>query len=227
MSKRKASPEETRSRLIDAGLNLFGLKGFEATRTRELATLAKVNQAAIPYHFGGKEGLYLAVAQSVVERGREDMGERVSFIKSTIESGAVDKKAAGKLLMGLLFLFADRIAMSADINDRSRFIMREYSTPGKGFEIIYEGFLSNVHTLLCNLVGIIVDESPTDETTIIRTHMMFGNIISIIVTRTLLFRRLGWDDYDQEKMDKIKKVIAESVAGSLQLGDPKEYMEAL
>lgn len=68
MKKMRISPEETRLRLIQTGMHLFGLKGFDGTRTRELATKAGVNQASIPYHFGGKEGLYLAVAHYVVKR---------------------------------------------------------------------------------------------------------------------------------------------------------------
>ncbi|MDQ5888246.1 MAG: TetR/AcrR family transcriptional regulator, regulator of cefoperazone and chloramphenicol, partial [Pseudomonadota bacterium] len=54
--------EETRKRLIEAGIELFGRDGFDAVTTRQLAEVAGVNQAAIPYHFAGKEGVYQAVA---------------------------------------------------------------------------------------------------------------------------------------------------------------------
>ena len=53
--------EATRQRLIDTGLTLFGRYGFDGVTTRQLATSAQVNQASIPYHFGGKEGVYLAI----------------------------------------------------------------------------------------------------------------------------------------------------------------------
>jgi AcrR family transcriptional regulator len=33
--------------------------------TLQLATSAQVNQASIPYHFGGKEGVYLAIAEQI------------------------------------------------------------------------------------------------------------------------------------------------------------------
>ena len=57
--------EATRQRLIDTGLTLFGRYGFDGVTTRQLATTAQVNQAAIPYHFGGKEGVYLAIAEQI------------------------------------------------------------------------------------------------------------------------------------------------------------------
>ena len=53
--------EDTRARLLLAGLRLFAQQGFSKTSTRELAEAASVNVAAISYHFGDKAGLYRAV----------------------------------------------------------------------------------------------------------------------------------------------------------------------
>jgi AcrR family transcriptional regulator len=55
----------TRNRLLAAGLELFGRDGFDAVTTRQIADAAGVNQAAIPYHFGGKEGVYRAVTDHI------------------------------------------------------------------------------------------------------------------------------------------------------------------
>ncbi len=54
-------PEDTRARLLQAGLKLFAHQGYAKTSTRELAEAASVNVAAISYHFGDKAGLYRAV----------------------------------------------------------------------------------------------------------------------------------------------------------------------
>lgn len=51
---------EARARLLHAALRLFAEKGFANTSTRELATAAGVNIAAISYYFGDKAGLYRA-----------------------------------------------------------------------------------------------------------------------------------------------------------------------
>jgi AcrR family transcriptional regulator len=56
-----ASAEDTRQRLLNAGLRLFANQGYAQTSTRELAEAAQVNVAAISYHFGDKAGLYRAV----------------------------------------------------------------------------------------------------------------------------------------------------------------------
>ncbi len=51
---------EARARLLHTALRLFAEKGFANTSTRELASAAGVNIAAISYYFGDKTGLYRA-----------------------------------------------------------------------------------------------------------------------------------------------------------------------
>src|SRR5690242_3694147 len=48
---------ETRERLVEAALDVFGRFGFEGATTRQIAKEAKANLAAIVYHFGSKEAL--------------------------------------------------------------------------------------------------------------------------------------------------------------------------
>src|SRR5208282_731957 len=60
--------EEARQRLIQTAIEVFGAYGFDGASTRMLAQKAAVNLAAIPYYFGGKQGLYRAAAQFIVDR---------------------------------------------------------------------------------------------------------------------------------------------------------------
>ncbi|MGD0419252.1 MAG: CerR family C-terminal domain-containing protein [Xanthobacteraceae bacterium] len=53
--------EITRERLLNAAERLFADRGYEATSVRAIVGKARVNQAAINYHFAGKEGLYREV----------------------------------------------------------------------------------------------------------------------------------------------------------------------
>ena len=56
----------TRTQLIDAGLRLFAIHGYDGVTTRQLSRQAGANLAAIAYHFGGKQGLYRAVLEKLV-----------------------------------------------------------------------------------------------------------------------------------------------------------------
>ncbi|MBE0592456.1 MAG: TetR/AcrR family transcriptional regulator [Gemmatimonadales bacterium] len=57
---------DTRAALIDAGRTLFSTLGYEGTSVRALTGRAGANLGAVTYHFGSKEALYEAVAESVV-----------------------------------------------------------------------------------------------------------------------------------------------------------------
>ncbi len=53
--------EDTRERLLNAAEQLFAERGISSTTLRALTKAAKVNLAAVHYHFGSKEGLLDAV----------------------------------------------------------------------------------------------------------------------------------------------------------------------
>ncbi len=50
--------EVTRERIMKAAERLFAEHGYEGTSIRAIVAKARVNQAAINYHFAGKDGLY-------------------------------------------------------------------------------------------------------------------------------------------------------------------------
>ena len=51
----------TRDRIIKAAERLFAERGDDHTSIRAIVAKARVNQAAINYHFDGKDGLYREV----------------------------------------------------------------------------------------------------------------------------------------------------------------------
>jgi AcrR family transcriptional regulator len=51
----------TRERILKAAERLFAEAGYDGTSIRAIVAKAKVNQAAINYHFDGKDGLYREV----------------------------------------------------------------------------------------------------------------------------------------------------------------------
>src|SRR5476649_1551139 len=57
----EASPDETRRQLLEAAGGVFAEVGFRDATVREICRRAGANVAAINYHFGDKETLYLEV----------------------------------------------------------------------------------------------------------------------------------------------------------------------
>lgn len=58
---------DTKTRILDTAEKLFGQNGFEATSLRDITAEAKVNLAAINYHFQSKDSLIDAVIQRRIE----------------------------------------------------------------------------------------------------------------------------------------------------------------
>jgi AcrR family transcriptional regulator len=62
----------TRQAIVKAATNLFAERGFEGTTVRAIVAKARVNQAAINYHFDGKERLYREILRTAVSAFMRD-----------------------------------------------------------------------------------------------------------------------------------------------------------
>ncbi|MCB9594293.1 MAG: TetR/AcrR family transcriptional regulator [Sandaracinaceae bacterium] len=59
---------QTKAALIEAGIEMFGERGYRATSLKTVAERASITHGVIPFHFGNKEGLLLAVVEACFER---------------------------------------------------------------------------------------------------------------------------------------------------------------
>lgn len=85
-----SSEHTTRTRIIEAAGHHFAQKGFDRATSREICDLARVNCAAVNYHFGGKEQLYVEVLREAHRRlvhfgALKDFAEAVDLSEEKIE----------------------------------------------------------------------------------------------------------------------------------------------
>ncbi|NLD76188.1 MAG: TetR/AcrR family transcriptional regulator [Acidimicrobiales bacterium] len=71
---------ETRALLLDAASDLFAHKGFHATSAEAVAAAAGRTTGALYDHFGGKEGLLVALLERWVERRIVDISEVIEGV---------------------------------------------------------------------------------------------------------------------------------------------------
>ena len=77
-SERQVRAVETRKRIMRAALREFSRKGFGGTSIRGIARQAKVPDALIHYHFGGKDALWRVIATELYDRMHADNDAAVS-----------------------------------------------------------------------------------------------------------------------------------------------------
>ncbi len=80
--------EVTRERIMKAAERLFAERGYDGTSVRAIVTKARVNQAAINYHFDGKDGLYREVLRAAFRALTENQ------LKHAQELGAMSREQA-------------------------------------------------------------------------------------------------------------------------------------
>jgi AcrR family transcriptional regulator len=103
---------DTRERLVDAALAVFGDVGFEGASTREIARRAGVALAALPYHFTTKDVLWRAAADRIFGDLTTRIGRRLEGLDG------VDRATQLRLIL------REFVHFSAERPELHRFMMQ-------------------------------------------------------------------------------------------------------
>ena len=79
----------TRERIMKAAERLFAERGYDATSIRAIVAKARVNQAAINYHFDGKDGLYREVLRAAFGALTEQQLEHADEMRAMSREAAL------------------------------------------------------------------------------------------------------------------------------------------
>ena len=113
--------EQVREKLLNAAEELFAVLGFSGTSVRQITAKAGCNIAAINYHFGGKDNLYL----EVFRRQMRDMtGKRVEVIENVM-SGKKGQVSLQSLLRNFGLAFLEPMMQNRDKNRLMQLFVHE------------------------------------------------------------------------------------------------------
>jgi AcrR family transcriptional regulator len=196
----------TRDALIAEGMRLFGSQGFDGTSIREIAAAANTNSASIAYHFGSKEGLRRACAETIAARMNSTLGPVL------LSAGAApDAETAGRILEQTATAMAYFMLTRPEAENIAPFLLREVSNPGEVMDIIYGKILLNVHTRVCKLWAAATGGDPDSEETLIEVFAMVGQVLYFRIGREIVLRRMGWKAVSQAEAAKIAAVITSNI----------------
>lgn len=204
------SADTTRAALIEAGLKLFGERGYAATSTREIAAEANANIGSIAYHFGGKEALRDACAQHIVATMR---GFAAPVIEAT--PPAPDAEAAEAQLVAVIHRMSGFLLASAEAAVFVRFILSELQHPTTALDIIYRGVFEPMHGLLCRIWATATGEGPDSEDVKIAVFSMIGQLVYFRIGLEAVVRRMAWEQVGPDEARKIADAIIINVKAAI------------
>lgn len=206
-ARRGRSAEATRGRLIEAALDAFGRNGFEGASTRDIARRAGANLAAIPYHFGGKEGLHRAVAGHIVEAISANMGPLIAATEAQLGQQALSPAVARRMLHATLDQAADTLLGRPEAARWARFIIREQMDPTGSFAVLHDGFMGRAHAMLTGLYAAATGRDAAAPETVVRVFAILGQLLVFRMARGLVEARLGWHAYGPGEVAMVKAML--------------------
>ena len=217
---------DTRSRLLAVAIDVFGRNGFDATTTRTLAEEAGVNLQAIGYHFGGKEGLYVAAAEHIatsisahVAESRSRLASRLA--KLEVEGKPISRNEARDSLSEVLQALAT-LFTSDESEPWARFLIREQMEPSKAFRRVYDHAMKPLLEHVGKLVGVLLKENPSSERIRLRVLSLVGGLMVFRVSRAAVEAQLGWKAVEDREVEQIRLLADELASGLAQQGSRNE-----
>ena len=183
----------TSQTLIETAIDQFGRHGFEGASTREIARASGTAMSSITYHFGGKQGLYLAAADHIAACVREIQGPALEVACETARAGT--REQATEALLALLDGFA-LMMIRPESEAWSLFITREQQAPTEAFDRIYTGVMQEVVGVFVALLARIRTDLGEREV-LAMGIMLFGQTLVLRVCRAAVTRILSVETIDE------------------------------
>jgi TetR/AcrR family transcriptional regulator, regulator of cefoperazone and chloramphenicol sensitivity len=217
--------DPTRQKLLTAAIDVFGRRGFDGTSTRTLADAADVNLQAIPYYFGGKDGLYIAAAEHIAELIKAHVADLRERVRARLDEAEARGEPVGvaearalltEIAQSLAVLFTNRAS-----EQWVRFIIREQMEPTEAFNRLYDGVMKPTMEVAGRLLSIILDEPSGAEHLRLRVLSLLGSIMVFRIAHAAVLAQLEWKAIGPREADLIRRLAAELVASINQPGSDR------
>ena len=188
---------QTRKAILRAAIVAFGKSGYSAATTRQIAAAAGVNQPAISYYFGTKEGLYKACAEEILANFTGPLSEVSMLAFEALQSG-LDRQGAAQRLRKLLSALADVMILSEEVSEAAGFVSREMRDPGLAYQTLYRNLWAPGIELAARLVATVKGRSDVEQADRMDAIMMISGIAVFTPGLSVSMAIMGWQEAGQE-----------------------------
>jgi len=197
---------ETRDRILQTALRIFGQVGYSQATTRRIAEAAGVALPAIKYYFDNKQGLYVACAHEIVAAYEVSVGAYLEEVATAFAAGMSTEEARDHLKRVMR-------AVTSINNDedegnvRTGFVLREMTEQGPAFGILYRDLWQPGVNLTAHLIARIEDKPAPDADTRAKALLLHASFTAFSATRPVSERYLAPTEGIREGLERALKVI--------------------
>jgi AcrR family transcriptional regulator len=190
----------TERRLLEAAGEIFAEFGYRAATVRQICDKAGANIAAVNYHFGDKEGLYIAVLRSVPIAHAEKYPSSLG-----LGSGATPEQKLRAFIQSLL----GRVFDEGRPGWHTKIMAREMIEPTPALDMLVEEVARPIHQELASIIRELLHLGATDETVRLCTLSILSQCVYYHHARSVIRRLYPEQSYGAQEIARLAEHITE------------------
>jgi TetR/AcrR family transcriptional regulator, regulator of cefoperazone and chloramphenicol sensitivity len=199
--------EETRRRLIEVAIRLFGQHGYEGASTREITRLAGVNTPALQYYFENKEGLYEACAEYLSQQAETHFGPSLDAAEVTLSQSKSTRRELIEAFCGIQDAMVEFLLRGDEAQQRALFIAQQQAGHGASEELLESHERKRLTRIGTALIARLTGVDAHDSLTVLRLLTANGQLMVFHVAPKVALRALGWRELLPEHLELVKQTV--------------------
>ncbi len=198
VDQRREAGQRTRTRLLDAALDLLAQRGAESVSLREVTEAAQANVAAVSYHFGSLKSLCDAAIEHALERY---LDAQVQALSALGDEPSLEALAAA---------FARPMMNALAVGGRELDVMQIVARAGTDPPQEWARFDARFERIRVDLVRVLKANVPgvNDRELLLRTRFVAGML------NWLVLAPIG-DELTHKSVKQLERLVVPVIAGAL------------
>jgi AcrR family transcriptional regulator len=198
---------ETRMRLLTTAAVVFAEHGFSATTIRMISGQAKVNVAAVNYHFGSKEALYHEVLRHV---------RRLAYEKYPVTHGLSVDATPEERLHAYIRSFLLRIFGDKRNSGFGTLMIREMVEPTSALDMIVDEGIRLLFNHLVEIVQVLLGDDADHELVLACSRSTISQCVFYLCSRSVITRMTPEQTFGPDDIEIISEQITSFTLNALQ-----------
>src|SRR5947209_1066440 len=192
----ETTPQTTKQRLLEAAEEAFATKGYEGASVEEITRKAGANRAAISFHFGGKERLYI----ETVKYAHRLCHPGVPFPEWPAGTPAVER------LRGFIRTMVTRMVAEPD-PFATQVMMREMTQPTEACVEVVREYIRPVADVLVGILLELLPPGQSHEAMYATGFSIMGQILFYKQCRPVARLLMGAEAFDRFGVEQIAEHV--------------------